>query len=168
MTSTYDSAESIATSPPKSDLDDEQISDMLVSPLYLREREASADQPRVCHSYRENSVSSSSRYKASAGKPAALFSYKRKSSQESHSDRDGTSLAHRTAQGENETKSRLSESESDARIILEEQRNNGKQEDSVRKEIVVVSDTMRTSVQNGHQRPLLPLNHRQKRKVEIL
>ena len=41
--STYDSAESIATPPPESDLDDEQIRNMLASPLYLQEREASAD-----------------------------------------------------------------------------------------------------------------------------
>ena len=33
VTSTYDAAESIATSPPQSDLDDEQIRDMLASPL---------------------------------------------------------------------------------------------------------------------------------------
>ena len=40
--------------------------------------------------------------------------------------------------------------------------------DSVRKEKVVVSDTMRVSVQNRHQRPILPLNHRQKKMVEAL
>ena len=42
LTSTYDSAESIATLPPESDLDNEQIRTMLASPLYLLEREASA------------------------------------------------------------------------------------------------------------------------------
>ena len=46
MTSTYDSAENIATLP-ESDLDDEQIRTMLASPLYLQEREASADRSRV-------------------------------------------------------------------------------------------------------------------------
>ena len=51
MTSTYDSAESIATLPPESDLDDEQKRNMLVSPLYLQEREASADRSRVYHSF---------------------------------------------------------------------------------------------------------------------
>ena len=40
-TSTYDSAESIATLPLESDLDDQQCRDMLASPLYLRERERS-------------------------------------------------------------------------------------------------------------------------------
>ena len=68
--------------PPKSDLDDEQKRDMLASPQYLQEREASADQPRVYHSYTENSVSISSCFRASAGRPAAVFSRKRKSSQE--------------------------------------------------------------------------------------
>ena len=38
MTSTCDSAESIATPPLESDLDDEQIRNMLASPLYLQER----------------------------------------------------------------------------------------------------------------------------------
>ena len=55
---------------------------MLASPLYLQEREASADRSRVYHSFRENSVSSSSHFRESAGKPAAMFSQRRKSSQE--------------------------------------------------------------------------------------
>ena len=58
MTSAYDSAESIATPPPESDLDDEQIRNMLASPLYLQEREASADRSQVEYSFREKSVSS--------------------------------------------------------------------------------------------------------------
>ena len=53
FTSTYDSAESIATPPPESDLDDEQICALLTSPLYLQEREASADRSPVYHSARE-------------------------------------------------------------------------------------------------------------------
>ena len=67
-------------------------------------------------------MSSSSRFRESAGRHAAVFSHKRKSSQESHSDRDGIPLAHRAVQGENETLSRVSESENDARLVLEEQR----------------------------------------------
>ena len=39
ITSTYDSAESIATLPPESDSDDEQIRALLASPLYLQGRE---------------------------------------------------------------------------------------------------------------------------------
>ena len=116
MTSTFDSAESIATSPAESDLDDEQLRDMLASPLYLQKKEASADRSRV----RENSVSSSSHFRESAGKPAAVFSHKRKSSQESRSDIEGISLAHRAVRGENEALSRLSESENVARLALEE------------------------------------------------
>ena len=71
--------------------------------------------------YRENSVSSSSHFRASAGGHAAVFSHKRKSSQESHSDRKGISLAHRAVRGENQALSRLSESENAARLALEEQ-----------------------------------------------
>ena len=113
MTSACDSAESIATPPLESDLDDEQIQVMLASPQYLQEREASADQHRVYHSCRENSVSSSSRFETSAGRPAALFSNKRKSRQDFHSDRNGTFLMHQQAQGENYTLPRFSGSESD-------------------------------------------------------
>ena len=51
MTSTYDFAESIATPPPGSDLDDDQIRNMLAS--------ASADSSRVYHS-KENSVDTAS------------------------------------------------------------------------------------------------------------
>ena len=53
-------------------------------------------------------------------------------------------------------------------VLKEDQENaiNGKQKDSSREEIVVVSDTTRMSVQNWHQNPLLPLNHRMKRMVE--
>ena len=55
VTSTCVSAERIAIPPPESGLDDEQVRNMLASPLYLHEREASADadRPRVSHSFRE-------------------------------------------------------------------------------------------------------------------
>ena len=56
MTSTCGSAECIATLPPESDLNDEQIRTMLVSPLYLQEREASVDRSRVYHSLREKPI----------------------------------------------------------------------------------------------------------------
>ena len=75
MTSTCDSAESIANPPRKSDLDNEQIRYMLASPRYLQEREASAHRSRVYHSFRENSVLTSSHFRDSA----AVFSHKRKS-----------------------------------------------------------------------------------------
>ena len=41
--STYDSAESIATPHPESNIDDEQLRALLASPLYLQEREANAE-----------------------------------------------------------------------------------------------------------------------------
>ena len=41
---THDSAESIVTLPPGSDLDDEQIRALLASPLHLQEREENAQQ----------------------------------------------------------------------------------------------------------------------------
>ena len=43
MTSTCDTSESNATPLPESDLDDDQIRNMLASPLNLQEREAIAD-----------------------------------------------------------------------------------------------------------------------------
>ena len=58
--STCDSAESIATLPPESDVADEQIRALLASPLYLQEREASADRSQFFHFVRENLMSSSS------------------------------------------------------------------------------------------------------------
>ena len=79
------------------DLDDEQMRNLLASPLYLQEREASADRSRVYHSFRENSMSSSSHFRESAGNPAAVFSHKRKSSPETLSDREGVSLTTSTS-----------------------------------------------------------------------
>ena len=120
MTLTYDSAESIASQPSESDLVSEQLRDMLASPLYLQEKEASADRSRVYRSYRKNSVSSSSHFLANAGRPAAVFSHRRKSSQESLSDREVVSLVHPAVPGENEALSRLSESENDTKFVIEE------------------------------------------------
>ena len=50
--STYESAQSIATPLPESDLDDEQLRALLASPLYPQEREASAERSEVYHSER--------------------------------------------------------------------------------------------------------------------
>ena len=102
ITSTYDSAESMTTSPPESDLDDGQIRALLVLPLYSQERQASADRSQVYHPVRENSVSSSSQVPKGAVKPVALFSSRRKSSPETCSDREGSSLEHQQVQGKNE------------------------------------------------------------------
>ena len=114
MTSTYDSAESIATPLLVSDLDDEQIRNMLASPLYVQEREASADRSRIYHSFRENSVFSSSHFRDSAGKLVAGFSHERMSSQETVSDRECPSSGHQPVRGEDEALSRLFESENAA------------------------------------------------------
>ena len=50
--------------PLDSDLDDEQLRALQASPLYLQEREASADRSQVCYSVRENLVSSASQVQA--------------------------------------------------------------------------------------------------------
>ena len=73
IASTYDSAESIAT-PPESDFDDEQLRALLASPLYLQEREASAEKTQVYHSERGNLISSLSQDPICTGKPVALCS----------------------------------------------------------------------------------------------
>ena len=119
MTSTYDTAESIATPPPESDLGGGRVRDMLASPRYLQERKASADRPITCL---ENSVSSSSLFRESAGKPAAIFSHTRKSSQETLTDREGISSGHQPVPGKDETLFRFSDLEEAARLVLEEQR----------------------------------------------
>ena len=80
MTSTCDSAESITTPLPESDLDDEQIRKKLAS-LCLQEREVSGDRSRVCHSFRVNSVSSSSHFRKMQGN-LPQCSHTRTSSQE--------------------------------------------------------------------------------------
>ena len=110
-TSTYDSVESIATLPHASDLDDEQIRALLASPLYLQEREASADRSQVYHPARENLVSSSSQVPKSTWKPVALFSSKRKWSQEAISDREDCSSEHQQVPGSNEPPLRFSNPE---------------------------------------------------------
>ena len=77
---------------PESDLDDEQLRALLASPLYLQEREASAERSQVHHSERENLMSSSSQDPISTGKPVALFSSQNRLNQETFSDRMDFSL----------------------------------------------------------------------------
>ena len=86
------------------------------------EREASADRSRVYHSFRENSVFSSSHLRESAGKYVAVFSQKRKASQETRSSRESISSGRQSVRGENETQFRLSDLEEAARLVLGEQR----------------------------------------------
>ena len=53
-------------------------------------------------------------------------------------------------------------------VLKEDKENaiNGKQEDSVREETIVVSGTIKIGVQNRHQKPLHPLNNQHK-EVEV-
>ena len=78
------------------------------SPLYLQEREASADRSRVYHSFKENSVSSH------------LTSENVQGNLPPH--REGISSGHQPAQGKDETFFRFSDPEEPARFVLEEQR----------------------------------------------
>ena len=83
---TYDSAQNLVTPPPESDLDDEQIRDLLASPHYPQEREANAERSQLYHSERENMMSSPSQDPASTGKPVELISSQNRSNQEMFSD----------------------------------------------------------------------------------
>ena len=104
-------------------MDDDLTRDVLAFTAVLTgEREASADRPRVYHSFRENSLSSSSHFRESAGKPAAVFSHKGKSNQETFSDKEGVSSGQQSVQGKGESCFRFSDPEEAARTVLEEQR----------------------------------------------
>ena len=88
-------------------------------PLYSQEREACADRSLVYHSFRETQWRSS-HFRERAGKLAALFSRKKKSGQDTFSDRDGTSSGQQRVQGKGETLVRFSNREETARLALEE------------------------------------------------
>ena len=75
MASTCDSEESIATPPPDSDLDHDQIRALLASPLYFQERQANAERLQVYQSLRENLMSSSSQDPVSTERPGSLCKY---------------------------------------------------------------------------------------------
>ena len=68
------------------------------------------------------SVPSSSQFRESVGKLAAVFSHKRKSSQETLSDRDDLSLEHQQVQGKDEILFRFFDPQEAARFVLEEHR----------------------------------------------
>ena len=118
---TYDSAESIATPPPESDLDDAQIREMLASPMYLQERDASADRPRVYHIVRENLMSSSSQDPKSTEKPVALFSSKTSRIKKRFPTEDFSS-EHQHVPGSTEPLLRFSHPENYVTSFLEEHR----------------------------------------------
>ena len=74
MASTYDSAESIVTPPPDSDLDDEQIRALLASPLFPQGRKENAQRSQVYTLEDKNLMSSSSQDPIRTGRLVALFS----------------------------------------------------------------------------------------------
>ena len=74
--SACDSAESIAT-PPNWDLEDEQLREVLASPLKIQEREENEGQARAYHSERESLMINSSRNAEVSGKPDAECVQKR-------------------------------------------------------------------------------------------
>ena len=84
----YHSADGIVTPLPDSDLDDAQLHALLVSPLYLQEREANAERSQVYHFERENLMSSSSQDPISTRKLVALFSSQKRLNQDTFSYRE--------------------------------------------------------------------------------
>ena len=105
MTSTYDSAGSIATSPPKSDLDDEQIRDMLASPLYVQ-GERGKYRPITSLSLQQRKLSV--KFISFPGETcSSVLTQKEVESRITFRQRRFF-LAHRAVQGENEALSRLS------------------------------------------------------------
>ena len=66
-------AESTATPPLGLDINDGQPMDLLASPPFAQEREASADRSQVYHPERENLESDSSRLQVSTERPVALM-----------------------------------------------------------------------------------------------
>ena len=86
------SAYDIAT-PPDSNLEDEQLRQMLASPLYKRKREENEGQARAYHSERESLMLHSSRNPEVSGKPDAECVQKREANaqrtQAYHSKREG-------------------------------------------------------------------------------
>ena len=87
--SAYDSAGSIAT-PPDSDLEDEQLRQMLSSPLKLQEWKENEGQARAYHSERQSLMINSSRNPEVSGKPDAECVQKREAQriQGNHSKRE--------------------------------------------------------------------------------
>ena len=112
MTSTCGPAESIATPPPESDLDDEQLRDMLASPLYLQERSKCRSITSLSLQQRKLSVKFISLPSQSRETCSSILTQEKVESR----------VTFRAVRGEIEALSRLSETENDARPSLEEQR----------------------------------------------
>ena len=90
LTSTCGSAETIATPSPESDLDDDQIRNLLASPPYLQERSKCRPITSLPFLERKLSVKFFS-LPRKCRETAAMLSHKRKSSQETPSNREGIS-----------------------------------------------------------------------------
>ena len=124
MTSTYDSAESIATSPPESDVDDEQTRTMLASPLYLLEREKQVltDHEFITPSEETQCQVHLTFEKVQENLPQC--SHTKESQVKKHFlTEKAISSGHQAVQGTDETLFRFSDPEDAARSVLEEQRN---------------------------------------------
>ena len=105
-----------------SDWDDEQIRALLVSPLYLQEREANAERSQVYHSVRENLMSSSSQDPKNTERPSALlFSSKNMLNQETFLKR-GFCSGHQQIMGNNEPLFGFCDPETSVKSILESHR----------------------------------------------
>ena len=115
---TYVLGENIAAVLLVSEMDDERIRDMLASPLYLQEREASADPPRVYNSKKRKLFVK--RFQATAGGPLLRF-HTRESRVKSLTP---TEMAGLWPHGQSKEKMKqcLCTSEHRTRILLEEQR----------------------------------------------
>ena len=89
------------------------------TPLYLQEREASAERSQVYHSERENFMSSSSQDPTSTGKLVALFSSQNSVNQETFSVREDFPLRHQQVFWINEPFFRFSNPVNVAKSLLD-------------------------------------------------
>ena len=118
VTSTYDSAESIATLPPESDLDDEQIRNMLASPLVPTGERSKCRPTTILSLLQRKLCVKFITFPSKRGETCSCVLTIKKV--ESRIPTDGIPLAHRAGQGENEALSRLYESsKNDTRLIFE-------------------------------------------------
>ena len=74
--STQNSRQDGAVTPVEPEINDAQIIGMLASPLFSKEREASADPPGNYHSGKENSGQSPSSFRSNSGNPMEWFSHR--------------------------------------------------------------------------------------------
>ena len=122
MTSTCDSAESIATSSNESDLDDELIRNMLDSPLcFRREKEVPTDHEFITPS-EKTQCQVHLTFEKVQGNLTQCSHTKECRVKRHFSDREGISSEHQLVPGKGETFFRFSDPKEAARLVLEEQR----------------------------------------------